>query len=803
MAGSLQDQDAQPNAFAYPVGHALPVTNLAIRSTIWGRPDRLTISLMKNDVLDRRINPIHAPTLAEITEGAFSPNNAQFHNPNEGHTNRPFSLGYPVPSGGWVDPFRQPVRYCFPCPKPVGQIILGMSDFSGADASPLEQSCANAVVNLTLHKDGRTARIELGLGMTSNVYALRAQLTGTTRPVTLRLYRNRDTTHQAYMNEAGTAYTISAAAVGRAWNGPMDPPHSGKSGDKFWIVQHFPGDRTFPHGEFYYVMMGKIVHGTGMSMETVEGQRNLGTPPPDKLIASAPGAAATATFIPDSHGKIEALVVVVSSIDAVDPMTEAAARLDLIATRGGFSEVSSQNRTWFEHFYDQRETGRVFTDDPSHPWPGESIQDIFNSWFCGHGGGTKPDMSRLQASALYANPETDSMRWNGLPCYNEVFYTFRYVHNWPDSVDMWKKIVLHWVPGAEENARDTYGMPGMYLVHGYQPPITPNRYVHTTAALELCLGTAAQLLHPLWDEWDYGGSPASLQDCYRPLKETAEFFSAYVKKSPDGLYHVAPCVVEECWGIYPKFARNRDSTSATTMIQWELNRAADAALLLGVDSNERRRWRWIAAHLPPPWTYSTSSGPLLASLQGVLPQKLPDEHPWNAALYPVLLSDAINLDSSAADRQMAARSALQWKNSGSFEARTLVGDAHVGAYDGEKPRGTNNVPGGTAESLLNSRDGIIHFFPAVTPQAMVAFRQFQARGGFLVSAARTASGVYYASITSRLSLPCRFVNPWSTSSVTVKDVISGQRASVAPLNHPVGGFEFASEAGHTYLLSPQ
>ena len=47
-----------------------------------------------------------------------------------------------------------------------------------------------------------------------------------------------------------------------------------------------------------------------------------------------------------------------------------------------------------------------------------------------------------------------------------------------------------WRDAARANAREVYGVPeGMALVHGYIPPIKPDRYVHTNVALEFCVET--------------------------------------------------------------------------------------------------------------------------------------------------------------------------------------------------------------------------------------------------------------------------------------------------------------------------
>ena len=51
----------------------MAINNLKMRTTIWGPPERITISLTKNNVWDRRLHYFEAPTLKEIIEGAFAP----------------------------------------------------------------------------------------------------------------------------------------------------------------------------------------------------------------------------------------------------------------------------------------------------------------------------------------------------------------------------------------------------------------------------------------------------------------------------------------------------------------------------------------------------------------------------------------------------------------------------------------------------------------------------------------------------------------------------------------------------------
>ena len=78
--------------------------------------------------------------------------------------------------------------------------------------------------------------------------------------------------------------------------------------------------------------------------------------------------------------------------------------------------------------------------------------------------------------------------------------------------------------------------------------------------------------------------------------------------------------------------------------------------------------------------------------------------------------------------------------------------------------------------------------------------EFQARGGFLVSAAKEADGVYHVEIEARRDLRCQLMNPWPGQAVVVHEV--GKRETV-PVQVDRGNGEclvFAAVTGHKYLL---
>ncbi len=916
-----------------PGRSAMSINNLKMHTVIWGRPDRITISITKNNVWDRRLHEFPAPTLQEITEGAFSPANKDYVGVKEtdsstfalvdilgqasmaeklarksdslsawlserldektktslaafqaskpshplervfltnlveclnaiiagpslfeekrfegarlrpetdglrqdhpqgrelvrlnrllledaypreisrkpGNSLRPLDLGWLRKEGGSYDPYRYPMRYAFPCLKPVGQIILGIGPLAEASAPRLTQSCANGVTRLQVTNGSAKASLEYVLGMTQDTYAIRGAFTGISAPVWLRLYRHRDTTHLDYMTADGKRYTRPEAEGDRAFNGPMEPPTSGKDGRYFWIRQKMPAEKTFPQG-FEYVLMGVVAGAGAVKLEAVEGQTGLGTPPPNPPmpwdwfgaprppIAEAPGAAATASFTPATDGRLEAFVTIVTTMDGPDLIALAKKRLAQ-AEASGFEGLARENTRWWNAFYDLRENGRVFRGLAGTQCT-DNLRAIYQqSWTDSHGGGTKTDMRQLECSASYALPERDFQEFDSAPCYNEIFPTARFVRNWGDSQDMWKLLVTYWLPGAKQNAREMFGMPGMLITHGYLPPVKPDKYVHTCITLELCLGTMAEILRPVWDEWDYGGNTNFLrQECYPLMREMALFYAAYAKKGADGYCHVIPSMEEERWGIYPEFSRNKDVISSLCLLRWGLTKAADAAELLGVDADLRRQWREVAARMAPNPTWQRPEGVIFAGMPGVEPRHLPRDHFGDAAAYPTLLADEINLDSPKEQQDMMIRT-VQVLPSGTTAATLLLLGVPPAPEGSRRSRS-----GDDAETLLNSRSGRIYLFPAVAPSAEVAFRNFQARGAFLVSACKDAQRVYHVEIQARRDLPCQLMNPWPGRPVVVHEVGRTQPVAVQLDQRNSECLVFAALANHTYQVEPQ
>ena len=349
----------------------MSINNLKMHTVMWGPPNRITISINKNNVWDRRLHEFQAPTLQEITEGAFSPANKDYigvkeidsvtfdlpdlveltpladklankgiryrhlwwrawtinrrrrwrhlktdrtnyrlgrelltnltagfniaisgpplydaklfanirlrpdteslrqRNPQgselrrlnrllledvypeiskrPGNSLRPFDLGWLSKEGGSVDPYRYPMRYAFPCLKPVGQIILGIDPLEGATAPRISQNCANGVTSLQVTKGDAKADLQYVLEMAKDVYAIRGNLSGIDTPVWLRLYRHRDTSHLDYMTRMANTPSRRRRRI-RPSTVPLSLRPAAKMGDTSGFVRRCLRRKRFLKG---------------------------------------------------------------------------------------------------------------------------------------------------------------------------------------------------------------------------------------------------------------------------------------------------------------------------------------------------------------------------------------------------------------------------------------------------------------------------------------------------------------------------------------------------------------------------
>jgi hypothetical protein len=240
----LNPTNPQPDIGAYPEGPSLQLLNTGIRSTIWGPANHVTISLTKNDVWDRRVNPrcYESPSLKEIIEGADSPANKDYTETFKTST-RP-QWGYLKIDGGKFNPYKDITVYPFPMMKQVGQIILSTESLAGAAQPEISQCLDSGLLKFSIQKESAKAELEYILSMKNNVYAIKGKWEGVNTPVSLRLYRNKDTSYLSYMTADGKDFLRHKDEYekDRSFNGPIEPPVSGIDGQYFWIRQQLPAE---------------------------------------------------------------------------------------------------------------------------------------------------------------------------------------------------------------------------------------------------------------------------------------------------------------------------------------------------------------------------------------------------------------------------------------------------------------------------------------------------------------------------------------------------------------------------------
>jgi hypothetical protein len=727
---------------------------------------------------------------------------------------------YLDPHGGYRQHYRGWSAYTFPAPKPVGQAILLCPELAGQAAPVAEVRCDDGTACVTVRNGDAELDAAFLTMMTRNIIALRIHARGLGQAPALRLYRHQDVSEAHAKALADYDYEADAA-----WNGPIEPPTSGAHGRFFWIRQRLPAEKTFPDG-FEYVLVG-LAPDKRPTVETVENESGLGTSVDDSTLSkffggvtyaaenTAPGAASTLTS-PTGTAEQTILLAIVTTAEATDPLGEAKRRLGE-AEAVGFEGLREENAAWYHDLYTRREQGRIFVGDPE--LTRQRIPDLFKSWRVPDNRQsqcwpTDPDPRAFEADEVYPAMGHDHSWWHGAPCYNEFYETAVSVRNQNDRLEYFAKLVEHWLPAARENAREVFGLPGMFLAHGYHPPIKADEYAHCGTAWELCMEIPAQVLKPLWDIWDYGGDQDYLERrVYPALRDLAEFYAAYVSKGKDGQYHVVPTVSAEHWGLTYQFGRNRDSAAALGMFRWTLQRAAEAAELLGRDQDRRHEWLDVAANLAPYPTWKGPQGPVFTDVAGVNPLGVP--YNFFGGVTPTLLADQIHLDSPEEEKATMARTAESiggWRNRDVFHLLGAYPEKRKGVpasmFFEAKPDEPIDTPEKLLaavteepERLLNSRSGRIHLFPCVPPDATVAFRNFRARGGFLISAEMRDGHVTFVRITAQRSMTCRILNPWPGNEVTVLDHEDDAAVACRTTDDHGQCLQFEAVSGKTYQVA--
>ena len=750
-----------------PQGEAgINLSNGKLKVSLWGPADRLTLSLSKTDVYDRS-----------------SPHPGTDWKFEEGHS-----------------------------PRPVGQLLLMADDFKGAAQPPVSTAIANGVNTFTLTNGSKTARLTyLSSRSDRNVLVIKADYTGLTEPVAVRVFNFR--------------------------RDGQKNPRPQNDGHFIWLRESLPADRTFPQGFDYYLVAKVVGAGTNVTMANVNWGTLLGSSTYGRNL----GVAATAEIAPDAAAHLLVYATVVTRAESNDPLAEAKKRLNA-AESLGLAQLVAENRQWYHDMYERREQGRIFTGQLS-----DNLKNILmpffyqGSWQNRHTYMSSPDPTKYEGDACYAGLEADTAYWYGIPCFNEEMYTADFVAGRDETVAPYYVTLVNFWRAAWEKHAAAAGKPGMYYLRGYVPPITNDVYFSydpsATGGQDWC--TMGWSYKNVWDEFDYGGRDVAYlrSSVYPGLKDIADFFSALVLMGNDGFYHIKKSELRE--GNI-----GRDALDCIAAAKWFWKTASEASLILNTNAADRASWQHHLEKIRP--YFLMPDGTLGGIVEkGKVKQYKMLQH------YVINVTDEYNLDSSPADQQLAYASTdhaflgadipeLLGRNRNQFYGgaacwfwmfnrqpwlmyyaiKVLGIDVNAGddilfwraprlggrSHHGHTGVFTLNTPLKQAvacwfepERLCNSRGGTIFFFPSVPDKFNVAFKDFQARGGFLVTGELKNGAVTFAQIKARRTTECVVMNPWPHQLLKILE---------QPANTPVaavqadGKYTFAAVAGKTYLLQP-
>ena len=739
--GLLNTQVTTANPQGSP---GINLSNGKLKVSLWGSPDKLTLSISKTDVYDRTS---------------------------------------PHPGVSWT--YEEG-----PSPRPVGQLLLMAEDFAGAAQPEITTSINNGINSFSLTNASGTATAALSYFSTRsdrNVLVIKTDYSGLSNPVIARLF--------------------SFERPGK------ETPLPNHEGEYFWLRQTLPPEKTFPNG-FEYYLVAKVT-GANASLENDTSAKGLGSPTFGRDL----GSAASAVIPPKAATHLVIYATVVTTAESDHPLEEAKKRLDAAETKG-LSALVAENQAWYRAMYARRELGRIFTGDLS-----SDLKDILmpffyqGSWQNRHTYMSCPDPTAYEGDGNYAGLEADTAPWQGLPCFNEELYTGDFVAARDESIaPYYVSLVNFWRKAWEKHAADA-GKRGMYFLRGYVPPIKNDVYFSydPDAMHGQDWGSMCWCYKNVWNEFDYGGRDnVFLRDSVYPgLRDIADFFASLVVMGKDGYYHIDPCLMREN-------EVGADAMDCVASAKWFWKTAIEASVILNADPYKRSEWQGFLNKIHP--YYRMPDGTLGGIVQnGQVRQYKMLQH------FIVNETDEYNLESSAADQELAYNS-TDHTFLGADIPHLLGRDRdifHGGAamwiwmfnrhpwlmYYAIKKMGieiNGTLPLDTPlkktvacwfepERLCNSRSGTIFFFPTVPSNFDVAFKDFQARGGFLVTGEQKNGKVTYAEIKARRSAVCAFMNPWADHSL----VITQEPENIlVQSDHEGEKYRFTALAGKSYRLTP-
>ncbi|MCC6445195.1 MAG: hypothetical protein IT210_17260 [Armatimonadetes bacterium] len=774
--------------------------------SVYQTADRIVFRLGKGEVWDRRLDLSDDPKPAHIDEIARGIR-------DEGWKCGPY--GGPVEATkGTQNPERMkeicqgaPPSYTrrpYPCPKPVGELALYLPpDQMGMT---IRQTLAIEEATLTIAcawPSGVKAEIECFIPPAPNVLAVRWKVSGWNDPartgngvppLRFALYRWPDPPIREFGERFAADYRHDTFLISADPKAPPLPPPSVRNRNGLaCIEQTFPADPTFKEG-FRYLL---VPFAQGAAVEPMAmpatGEARLHIVPP---VESREGAVA---------------VAVTTSSDPGGPEAEA----ERIRALAG-SDVSAALGRWAEE--NRREAAAFWARSSV------SIADALleNAWYeTYHARRSTTRRDTIPPGLFLPSTVQDYSHWHGdyHTNYNlQEPFSGDYTANHLDIGDGYFQAIQFFLPIGRKIARDYYNCRGVFIqLTGY--PILAEEDPLGVAPMGRMAYMTGWAANQYWWRYLYTLDKDWLRETgYPVIRDAALFYTDFLKKGEDGLYHAFPSNQGE-----DGFSGNpKDYTDRAQIMQhlrYCLRAAVRASEVLETDENLRAEWKDRLARCAgddgqPPLKLTgidkiceEANPPEFG--RGMPYRRQPDKargqswpapseyiRLWYFGHYPWMTMGRLRSGAFIAEKDFPVfrENIRRWRHpNGLIWGMAVANYGHAGAW-------TESL-GAMAplqEMMLQSWDGAIRLFPA-WPRALDArFATFRAEGAFLVSASWKGGRPQDIEILSEKGSPCTLYSPWE-HGFQVRD---SKGKSVPVTEEPYERFSFPTQAGEKYTVLP-
>jgi hypothetical protein len=767
--------------------------------SVYQTADQIVWRFGKGDVWDRRFDRSDDPKPAHIREVAHGIE-------VEGWKCGPYG-GTVEATRGTKDPKRMReicqsvppsyTKYPYPCPKPVGELALHFPhDLPGMQVHQrllIEE--AKLLVECSW-PSGVKIHLESFIPPKPNVLVVRWKVEnwnaqtkmGTRPPVWFSLYRWADPTIQAFgaeffancRHEAFSSFSPKAT--------PLAPPTTKREGDLWAVEQTFSPDPTFPQG-FRYVL---VPFASGVSVGPLdmtavhEARLHL---LPDEKAASGELAVAVATTS-DPAGPTEEIKRIRAQLgDKPGPTIArwADENAKAAAEFWSHSKVCIGDRLlenlWYETFHARRCVSARGKIPPGLFLP-STVRD-YSHWHADY----------------HLNYNVQSPFWGD------------YTANHLELGDAYFDALKFALPMGRKIAKDYYGCRGLFMQLSIYPILAEDDTLGAVPMGRMAYMTG-WAMHQYWWRYLYTLDKEWFRATgYPVVRDCALFYTDFLQKRADGLYHIFPSNQGE-----DGFTGNPKDYTDRAQVMQQMRYCLRAAILageaLGIDADLRSQWRDRLEHaagddgkpplalsglakdrneaLPPEFGIETPTSDYRATSGKTLP-----ELGWYFGQFPLSTLGQLRRGDFNAERDLPGSRHLieAWRRpNGLIWGMAVDGYGRAGAWTE-----STGVTAPLQEMMLQSWDGTLRIFPTWPKKLDARFENFRAEGAFLVSAAWAQGQVAELAIRSERGAPCRIYSPWPRG-IRVTD--SGGR-EIAAKADAYGRPEFATQPGMQYRVQPR